>query len=82
MSRSRRPKCGTGRGCWVCGDEGAVRRRREAQGEDAIAVALVEHDEWDVDSGAWSCCAECESEIAEMRRRDIPLAGDGWAVQA
>lgn len=29
MSRSKRPGCPTGRGCWSCGDEGEVRRKRE-----------------------------------------------------
>lgn len=29
MSRSRRPQCSTGRGCYCCGDAGANRRKRE-----------------------------------------------------
>lgn len=31
MSRSRPPKCGCGRGCWVCGDSSETRRAREAE---------------------------------------------------
>jgi hypothetical protein len=29
VSRSRPPKCSCGRGCWVCGDAGAVARERD-----------------------------------------------------
>lgn len=29
VSRSRWPKCSTGRGCWVCGDAGLARRKKE-----------------------------------------------------
>lgn len=55
MSRSRPPKCGTGRGCWCCGDAGAIRRRREAQGLDAIPAGLAAHevDRYD-ESGEWA----------------------------
>jgi hypothetical protein len=53
VSRSRRPKCTTGRGCWCCGDAGAVRRRREALGWDAVDVGLLEHGD-PAEDGAWA----------------------------
>ncbi len=56
MSRSARPKCGRGRGCGVCGDEGEVRRAREAQDADAIGEVLADREarnpeHWRIDRG-------------------------------
>lgn len=77
MSRSRRPRCTTGRGCWCCGDAGKVRRRREAEAGRADLVGGL--SEW-LDSPprpglgeAYDGC-ECEWCIPDphYRNRSIP----------
>lgn len=84
MSRSRDPKCPSGRGCRVCGDAGAVRRKREALG-DAISSGLVQHDDgrWD-ESGEWApsdnaCGCDCPDGLCF--HIEPAVAGSGWQVQ-
>jgi hypothetical protein len=56
VSRSRWPKCSGGRGCWVCGDAGEVRRKREAESAHVEAVELAAHLE---DAGLRDYCDGC-----------------------
>lgn len=83
MSRSRPPKCPTGRArCRVCTDSvGVAARIRDATDNGATEQALTDHAAlWDVDSGVWdmrgcNCCDPCV-------HREGPREGEGWSLTA
>lgn len=49
MSRSRRPKCGTGRGCWVCSLADAGRLKAKQAKADELWRGWAERN-----LGTWS----------------------------
>jgi hypothetical protein len=73
LSRSRAPQCSGGRGCFVCGDAGEVRRDREDElarvDERQLVLDVREFDceycttSYDDPDEARACCAVDAGEL-------------------